>query len=116
MIFIIVNTMNCLQNLCRFVQVKASRRLRAGKGKMRNRRFKQRKGPLIIYSKDQGISKAFRNIPGVNLLSVQNLNLLKMAPGAHVGRFCIWTKAAFSKLDEIYGTWTKASSRKVDYK
>lgn len=30
-----------------------SRRLRAGKGKMRNRRHVQRRGPLIVYSKDQ---------------------------------------------------------------
>lgn len=30
-----------------------SRRLRAGKGKMRNRRHVQRRGPLIVYNKDQ---------------------------------------------------------------
>jgi len=36
-----------------FAQVIKSRRLRAGKGKMRNRRHVQRRGPLIVYSKDQ---------------------------------------------------------------
>lgn len=34
-------------------QVYNSRRRRAGKGKMRNRRSIQRRGPLIVYGKDQ---------------------------------------------------------------
>ena len=31
---------------------------------MRNRRRIQRKGPLVIYNQDNGITRAFRNIPG----------------------------------------------------
>ena len=42
--------------------------MRAGKGKMRNRRRIQRKGPCIIYNQDAGVTKAFRNIPGLILL------------------------------------------------
>ena len=34
-------------------QVYKSKRLRAGKGKMRNRRRIQKRGPLIIYDSDQ---------------------------------------------------------------
>ena len=41
-----------------------SKRFRAGKGKMRNRRRIMRTGPCVIYSKDNGVRKAFRNIPG----------------------------------------------------
>ena len=59
-------------------KVKHSRRFRAGKGKMRNRARIQRRGPLIIYEKDNGITKAFRNIPGVTLLNVAHLNLLQV--------------------------------------
>jgi hypothetical protein len=33
----------------------ASKNLRRGKGKMRNRRYVQRKGPLVIYGSDSGI-------------------------------------------------------------
>merc|ERR1712121_561394 len=62
---------------------------------------------------DQGLVKAFRNIPGVDTIQVGKLNLLKLAPGGHVGRFCIWTEAAFKKLDSIYGTWRVASKEKV---
>merc|ERR1712193_542562 len=55
---------------------------------------------------------AFRNIPGVDVIQVDNLNLLKLAPGGHGGRFCIWTESAFKKLDGLYGTWRKASTSK----
>lgn len=92
-----------------------SKRFRAGKGKMRNRRRIQRRGPLVIYNKDNGITRAFRNIPGITLISVDRLNLLKIAPGGHVGRFCIWTESAFRRLDDIYGTWRKESKEKKGY-
>merc|ERR1712113_787497 len=96
-------------------QVYKSKRFRAGKGKMRNRRRIQRTGPLVIYDKDQGLTKAFRNIPGVDTICVEKLNLLKLAPGGHVGRFVIWTESAFRKLDSLYGTGNKASSMKKNY-
>ncbi|XP_063231779.1 large ribosomal subunit protein uL4 [Bacillus rossius redtenbacheri] len=96
-------------------KVYKSRRFRAGKGKMRNRRRIQRRGPLIIYDQDQGLTKAFRNIPGVDLIHVNKLNLLKLAPGGHVGRFVIWTQSAFAKLDDLYGSWRKAAKLKKGY-
>jgi large subunit ribosomal protein L4e len=96
-------------------RVADSKKLRAGKGKMRNRRHTQRRGPLIIYNKDEGIVKAFRNVPGVEVAPVSSLNLLQLAPGGHVGRFIIWTEGAFKQLDLLYGTATKASQLKKDY-
>merc|ERR1712115_430190 len=96
-------------------KVYAPRRMRAGKGKLRNRRHVQKLGPLVIYDQDQGVTKAFRNIPGVDVIQVDNLNLLKLAPGGHVGRFCIWTESAFKKLDGLYGTWRKASTSKAGW-
>merc|ERR1711910_30984 len=93
-------------------QVCKTKRMRAGKGKMRNRRRIMKRGPLVIYDQDQGLTRAFRNLPGVETLSVDNLNILKLAPGGHVGRFCIWTESAFKKLDALYGTWRKTSTEK----
>jgi len=89
-----------------------TKRMRAGKGKMRNRRRVMKKGPLVIYDKDLGLTRAFRNLPGVETICVDQLNILKLAPGGHVGRFCIWTESAFKKLDDIYGTWKKDSTVK----
>merc|ERR1712117_54188 len=96
-------------------KVYATRRMRAGKGKLRNRRRVQKLGPLVVYDKDQGLTKAFRNIPGVDCIQVDALNLLKLAPGGHVGRFCIWTESAFKKLDGLFGTWRKPSSSKSSW-
>jgi len=93
-------------------KVYATRRMRAGKGKLRNRRHVQKLGPLVVYDQDQGLTKAFRNIPGVDAIQVDNLNLLKLAPGGHIGRFVIWTESAFKKLDSLYGTWRKPSATK----
>lgn len=86
------------------VRVLKSKKLRAGKGKLRNRRFTQRKGPLVVYANDNGITNALRNIPGVDTVQVSRLGLLQLAPGAHLGRFVIWTKSAFESLDSIYGS------------
>jgi large subunit ribosomal protein L4e len=94
-------------------KVLASKTMRAGKGKMRNRRFVQRRGPLIVYGNDGGLTRAFRNIPGVELADVKSLNLLQLAPGGHVGRFCIWTEGAFSQLDAIFGTHAMPSTEKL---
>ena len=95
---------------------KDSKNLHKGKGKMRNRRYTMRRGPLVVYANDSGIAAAFRNIPGVELAHVERLNLLQLAPGGHMGRFCIWTKAAFEKLDSVFGTQSTVSAQKGGFK
>ncbi|GFH22946.1 component of cytosolic 80S ribosome and 60S large subunit [Haematococcus lacustris] len=97
-------------------KAKDSKAIRAGKGKMRNRRYVLRKGPLVVYANNNGIAKAFRNLPGVEVASVDSLNLLQLAPGGHLGRFVIWTQPAFEQLDKIFGTTTKDSATKKGYK
>ena len=97
-------------------RVKHSRKMRAGKGKWRNRRYTQRTGPLIIYNEKGSIVNAFRNIPGIELCSVHRLNLLQLAPGGHLGRFIIWTKDAFSQLDSVFGTFKAESQEKNGYR
>ncbi|KAK4583418.1 hypothetical protein RGQ29_026235 [Quercus rubra] len=97
-------------------KAKDSHSIRPGKGKMRNRRYINRKGPLLVYgSEGAKLVKAFRNIPGIDIVNVERLNLLKLAPGGHLGRFVIWTKSAFEKLDSIYGSFDKASEKKKGY-
>jgi len=85
-----------------------SKQIRAGKGKSRNRRYTLRRGPLVIYKTNDGVEQAFRNLPGVELCCVSRLNLLQLAPGGHMGRFCIWSQAALDALNEIYGAEGKS--------
>nr|XP_059867887.1 large ribosomal subunit protein uL4-like [Delphinus delphis] len=86
-------------------KVYASQRMRAGKSKMRNRHRIQCRRPCVVCT--ECIIKAFRNIPGITLPNVSKPNLLKLAPGGHVLRSCIWTESAFCKLDELHGTWSQ---------
>ncbi|KAK0334357.1 60S ribosomal protein L4B [Friedmanniomyces endolithicus] len=99
-------------------KVKNSRKLRAGKGKLRGRRHQQRRGPLVVYEPEKDgkdLVLAFRNIPGVETCPVYALNLLQLAPGGHLGRFVIWTSSAFAALDTVYGSTTEPSELKRDF-
>ncbi|EPY20331.1 large subunit ribosomal protein L4e [Strigomonas culicis] len=96
-------------------RVNDSREIRAGRGKMRNRRYIARRGPMLVLPDNKG-TRAFRNIFGLDLANVNALNLLHLAPGGHVGRFVIWTKGAFEKLDAIFGTFTQDSAVKKGFR
>jgi|ERR1719296_8265 len=96
-------------------KAKNSKKLRRGKGKMRDRRHVARRGPLVIYAENSGVVQSFRNLPGVELANVERLNLLQLAPGGHMGRFIIWTQAAFEKLNDIWGSETRVSTSKSGY-
>lgn len=92
-----------------------SKNTRAGKGKMRGRRFTQRRGPLIVYAKNEGLVNAFRNVPGVELCNVDKLNVLQLAPGGHIGRFVIWSQSAFERLQPLFGSIGKLATLKKNY-
>lgn len=95
--------------------IKLSYKLRAGRGKMRNRRWKHRRGPLVIFNEDNGVVRAVRNL-GVETCNVNSLNLLQLAPGGHPGRLIVWTQSAFTRLDEILGTAEEYSNVKSGFK
>jgi large subunit ribosomal protein L4e len=78
------------------------KKIRAGKGKMRGRKRKKGKGPLIVINEDNGISQAARNLSGVDIINVKGLNAELLAPGAHPGRLVVWGKSAFMALDKVW--------------
>jgi large subunit ribosomal protein L4e len=84
-------------------RVKESRKVRAGKGKRRGRKMKQAVGPLLVITKNGGIVRAARNIPGIDIVTVDNLNVELLAPGTHPGRLTVWTSSAIEKLDKLFG-------------
>jgi large subunit ribosomal protein L4e len=84
-------------------RVKESVKIRAGKGKMRGRRRKRAIGPLLVVTKDEGIVKAARNVPGVNIITIDSLNAELLAPGTHAGRLTVWTNSAIEQLDKLFG-------------
>lgn len=89
-------------------RVRESKKIRAGRGKYRGRRLKHAVGPLIVVAENRGIIKAAGNIPGVDIVTVNNLNAEVLAPGTHPGRLTIWTSSAIEKLNEFYSGGKKA--------
>jgi len=84
-------------------RVRESRKVRAGKGKMRGRKMKQAVGPLLVITEDEGIVKAARNFLGVDVVSIDSLNVELLAPGTRPGRLTVWTSSAFEKVDKLFG-------------
>lgn len=74
------------------------RNIRAGKGKMRGRKYKNRKSALLVVSEDKGIKLGARNHAGIDVVGAENLGVEHVAPGTHYGRLTVYTKAAVQKL------------------
>jgi len=73
---------------------------RAGKGKMRGRRKKVKRGPLIVVSEDKGICKAANGIRGVEAVKLADLCIRELAPGAKPGRVTVWSRSAVEALEK----------------
>ncbi len=91
------------------LRVKEGKRIRAGKGKRRGRKYKRKKGPLIIVSNPNApIIRAARNIEGVDVVPVNKLSVIHLAPGGFPARLTIWTKSAIMNIQEkINETWQR---------
>jgi len=85
------------------MRAKNGKKVRAGKGKMRGRRYKRPKSFLIVVGEDKGIIRAGRNLPGVDAVTLQHLNAELLAPGAVPGRLVLWSESAITRLGEVYG-------------
>ncbi|MDP6899880.1 MAG: 50S ribosomal protein L4 [Candidatus Thalassarchaeaceae archaeon] len=81
------------------VRAKDGRNIRAGKGKMRGRRRRTPKSILLVVAQRDGLAKAARNIPGVDVAVAKDLCAEDLAPGGDAGRLTVWTKAAIDALE-----------------
>ena len=71
--------------------------IRAGKGKVRGRRYKTPKSLLIVSTKDD-VRKSARNLTGVDIVSPNRINIEHLAPGGDAGRLTIFTKSALKQI------------------
>jgi len=98
-------------------RVVAAKKMRAGKGKLRGKRFKARRGLLLVaHNGCESLRRAVRNVPGVDMCNVNRLNLRQLAPGGHLGRFCLWTQSAFTSLEAHFGSGKGVAGLKKGYK
>lgn len=75
------------------------KKVRSGRGKMRGRKYRTRRGPLVVIEKDEGVRKALGNVQGIDVSLAKELDVSSLAPGTHPGRFAIFTKSAIKELD-----------------
>jgi large subunit ribosomal protein L4e len=80
------------------------KKIRAGKGKMRGRKYKKKVGILFVVAEDKGIGKAVKNLSGCEVINFKDLSVEHLAPGGKAGRLTIFTKSAILKLGEKYGS------------
>jgi len=90
----ILHTQGFTQELAR-AEVK---KVRAGKGKMRGRKYDKRKSMLIVTADNCPLLKAARNIPGVDATIVKNINAKQLAPGTKAGRLTLFTEKAIEQM------------------
>ena len=80
---------------------KRIQKVRAGKGKRRGRKYKNAKSVLIVYGSEPNsvtLFHAARNLPGVDIVHLKQLNAELLAPGTHPGRLTVWVKSAIDAL------------------
>ncbi len=92
----ILLSLNLKEELSRTQQKK----IRAGRGKSRGRKYKTKIGPLIVVSKACSLEKASYNIPGLEVCRITNLNAEKLAPGTVPGRFTIFTESSLKVMHD----------------
>jgi len=78
----------------------SEKKVRAGKGKNRGRKYRRKTGPLVVIAEDEGAAQAAKNLAGVDVSLVDQLNAEKLAPGSEPGRLVVWSKKAVEKLKD----------------
>ncbi|WP_142858288.1 50S ribosomal protein L4 [Salinigranum halophilum] len=74
------------------------RKVRAGRGKTRGRKYTRPTSILFVTSEEP--SKAARNLAGVDVATATNVSAEDLAPGTHAGRLTVWTESALAEVAE----------------
>ena len=80
------------------VRSKEGTKIRAGRGKSRGRKYVTPKSILFVVKDKSHISKALKNLPGVDIVRPEELNAYVLAPGGHPGRLLVMTEGALNDV------------------
>ena len=82
-------------------RAKDGRKIRAGRGTMRNRKYRTPVSILIVVSeRELPVFESASNLPGVQIEEVSSLSAAILAPGGDAGRLTVYTESAFAKIGE----------------
>jgi len=79
-------------------RAKKGTHIRAGRGTMRDRKYKKPRSILIVVGDDVPVLKAGKNLPGVNVVPVRQLNTESLAPGGDPGRLTVFSQNAIQHI------------------
>jgi len=79
-------------------RAKEGRHVRAGRGKMRGRRYRQPRSLLVVVKDVEKVRRLFGNLPGVEVVSPAGLNAEILAPGGAPGRLTVFSEGALETL------------------
>ncbi len=91
-------------------RVEDGKKIRAGKGKGRGRKYRRKVGPLFIVDRKSDFCNAVKNLPGVDVVHVKYLNAEMLAPGTHAGRLTVWMEKALKEINVIYPSNVKKTT------
>ncbi len=78
-------------------------RIRAGKGKMRGRRYITPRSVLfIVANHNSPFARAVAGLPGVDVAEPELVNVLQLAPGGVPGRLTVVTRSALERLSKRF--------------
>ena len=76
------------------------KKVRAGKGKFRNRKYKKRKSLLLVVSEQCPLQQSAKNISGIDIVEVTKLNAALLAPGTRPGRATLFSQKAVELIEK----------------
>ena len=76
------------------------KKIRAGKGKLRGRKYKVKKGPLIVVRNDCKLMESAVNLMGIDIVKIDRINCELLAPGAVPGRLTLFTESSIKELKD----------------
>jgi large subunit ribosomal protein L4e len=79
-------------------RARLGRHQRAGRGKMRGRRFRTPRSILVVVEDVDAMRPFFRNLPGVEIVSPNRMSTERLAPGGDPGRLTIISMQALEQM------------------
>ncbi|MEF8772490.1 50S ribosomal protein L4 [Halodesulfurarchaeum sp.] len=74
------------------------RTIRAGQGKRRGRKYRRPSSVLVVTSSESGLSRAARNLAGVDVATGREVNAEDLAPGGEPGRLTVFTESGLAEV------------------
>jgi large subunit ribosomal protein L4e len=81
-----------------FERILKKKEIRAGRGKLRGRKYKSNAGMLFVVGSDEKM-----RITGIDVVSVNELEIKDLAPNGEPGRIAIYSEKAIKEIGQRFG-------------